>query len=233
MREFDPRVRLFWWFAVSMTAMFINNLAGTTVVLLLVGICWVMTGHWKQFIRFIIGMIPLLIMIGAISLYPTFDLARSVRMSFRYLVLLGATRLFLLTTDYGEMTKGIRNISHRFRQTLELSSFMLGYAMGSVPLGEEAWNSLKVRLRMRGVDIEEGNRIQRVRSGFRVLRPLILEIFERLRQQFEATLLYGYDPLKPRTLYAVLTMEKRDRIATAVIAVFSIAGVVAGIAIKG
>ena len=231
--DLDPRVRMLWWVAISILAMVSNSLTAAIVLVLVLSISWIWTGHGDKFVRFAIGLIPFLVVVSIVSLYPTFDVGRAILMCTRYLVLLGATRLFLMITPFNELINGIRNLPHprRFNRGLELVAFLLGFSLMSIPLAEREWEEMKERLRMRGIDLEEGSRVQKVRNGLRMLGPLVLRVFDRMKCFFIAVIQYGYDPMSTRSIYHVLVLQRQDKIMAVVITSLTTIGIIANLLI--
>jgi len=217
----DPRARLVWWLCISILAMSFRSIEATALLGIPMIISWLTAGKTKDLLLFTIRLIPFLIVISLVSLFPSFDFERAIRMALRFWVLLGATFLVMATTSYGELSNALRNISHPklgfLEKPLEVFSLIFSLAFLTVPIAAEEWQSLKEAQRTRGVDLSSGNRLQQVRLGMEMLQPLLLRILERIKNFSIAVILYGYNPFKERTLYNQLFLKKTDKIVVFVI----------------
>ena len=226
-QKLDPRVRLLWWLAISLLAMAFNSVTATIVLLFALCLSWQTAGLLKKLTRFTIGLTPFLVVITAISLFPTFELDRGIRMALRYYVLLGATTLVMATTSYADLTNALRNLRHASK-SLEVFSLIFGLAFLTVPLTAEEWIRMKEVQRIRGVDLARGSRIAQVRRGLVMLQPLLLRILERIKLFSVAVIVYGYNPFESRTLYQPLIMSRWDkRVAFALTASISVGVILA------
>ena len=216
-KQFDPRIRLLWWLAASALAMTFRRVEPLGLLILLICWGWLSVGAGRQLLRFTIGLLPFLVIISIISLFPSLDVQRSIRMALRYFALLATTTLVISTTSYGEITNALRNLARgrvRFlHKPVELFSLVFGLAFLTVPLASEEWQSVKEVQRARGMDIGLGGRFQQVRRGLDLLQPLILRILDRIRHFGISIITLSYNPFASRTLYRELALTRVDRIS--------------------
>lgn len=228
-QRLDPRIRLLWWIAISVVAMVLQTTEATVVLVLPMYLGWQAAGMIDKFVKFTLRLIPFLLFISLVSLFPTFEVERAIRMSLRYYTLLGSTSLILATTSYAELTTALRNFRHpRFsflEKPLEVFAFVFGLAFSSVPFAAEEWQSLKETQRACGVDLDRGNKIQQVRCGLGMLQPLVLRIFKRVEYLFIAIIMYGYHPFKTRTCYRPLKLSRVDKQVASLITSATVIGV--------
>ena len=229
-RRLDPRIRLFAWVALSLLSMLYTRLEATAVLIVIMYLGWYSAGEVRQLVRFTLGLIPFLVIISIISLFPTFDVMRAVQMALRYYVLLGSTMLIMATTSYGEITNALRNLGRgkpRFvNLPLEVFSLVFGLAFLTVPIASEEWQSVKEVQRARGMDLRHGNRIQQVRHGLDLIQPLILRILDRIRHFGMSIITLGYSPFAPRSLYREMALTRTDRVVAIAITSLVAAGIV-------
>lgn len=235
-QKLDPRVRLLWWLSISIVAMVLRTTEITAVLIFPMYLGWQSAGEVKRLVRFTFGLIPFLLVISVVSLFPTFDIERAMQMSMRYYVLLGMTTLILNTTNYGELTNAFRNLrSQRLKlleKPLEVFSFIFGLAFLTVPIAAKEWEDLKEVQRMRGSDLAGGNKLIQVRRGLAMLQPLLLRILERIKHFSIAVIMYGYNPFEERTLYNPLKLSRADKRVAAVILAITVTGVVLAFTLK-
>lgn len=229
-QRLDPRVRLQWWICISLLAMVFATAQATTALIFVLYLGWRAAGQEKRLLRFALGLTPFLFFITLVSLFPTFDLTRAIKMALRYFVLLGSARLIMATTGYGELTNAIRNLrSDRLKfleKPLDVVSLIFGVAFLSFPVAAEEWERIKQNQRARGISL--GSKVQEVRRGLEMFRPLFLRTMDRLKNLCIAIVIYGYDPFQRRTLYQRLVLSPQEKvISIAMTAVTALAAVLA------
>lgn len=212
-QKFDPRVRLLWWVCISLLAMVFVTAEATAILIFFLYLSWKAARLEGRLVRFTLGLIPFLFFITIVSLFPTFEVERGMRMALRYYVLLSATTLILNTTGFGELTNALRNTRHhRLRfldKPLDVFSLVFGLALMFLPVAGEEWENLKETQRVRGIDL--GGKLQQVRRGLEMFKPLFLRTMDRLKDLCIAIVVYGYDPRQPRTLYRRLKLSPQDK----------------------
>lgn len=205
-----------WWIALSALSMTFQRLEPMAALIALMAVSWISAKAGMRLVRFTLGLLPFLVIISIISLFPSMDPVRSIQMAVRYYVLLGSTTLVMATTSYGEITHAMRNLGRgrlRFlHKPIELFSLVFGLAFLTVPIAGEEWQSVKEVQRARGMDISMGGRVQQVRRGLQLIQPLILRILDRVRFFGTSIITLGYDPLASRTLYREMVMTQTDRV---------------------
>lgn len=233
-QKLDPRVRLLWWVCISLLAMVFATAEATVVLILLLYLGWKAARLEGRLVRFTLGLIPFLFFVTIVSLFPSFEIERGIRMALRYYILLGATTLILNTTGFGELTNALRNLRHdRFRfleKPLDVFSLVFGLALMFLPSAAGEWESLKEAQRGRGVDL--GSRLQQIRRGLEMFKPLFLRTMDRLKYLCIAIVVYGYAPGQPRTLYRRLKLSPVDRIVAGMITAIAVIGVVLAFTLK-
>jgi energy-coupling factor transport system permease protein len=211
----DPRVFLLVWVSLSFLAMIFHSvlpLIGLAVIMVLL---WIAASRTKALVKFTIGLVPFLVIISLISLFPSFDYDRAVYMGLRYYVLLGSTILVMNFLSYGDLTNAFRNLKtpllSKADTFIETFSFLFGLAFLTVPMTADEWSRMKEIQKTRGIDIAQGSKIQQVRAGLGLISPLVLRVFDRIKNFSIAVILYGYNPFAPRSQYRVLTLSKQDK----------------------
>jgi energy-coupling factor transporter transmembrane protein EcfT len=216
--------------------MVFRTMEAAVVLILPMYLGWQAAGMIDRLLKFTVRLIPFLLFISLVSLFPTFDIMRAIRMSLRYYTLLGSTTLILATTSYAELTTALRNLRHPrlafLDRPVEVFAFLFGLAFSSVPFAAEEWQSLKETQRSCGVDLDRGNKLKQVRCGLSMLQPLVLRIFKRIEYLFIAIILYGYHPFRARTYYRPLTLSRSDKQVGSLIAAVAAAGIVVAFVFK-
>lgn len=235
-QDLDPRVRLLWWLSISILAMVLDTAKATIILIFALYLSWRWADMVRQLVRFTLGLIPFLVVITIVSLFPTFDLERGLQMALRYYVLVGSTILVMNTTSYGELTTAFRNLRHpriRFlEKPIEVFSLVFSLAFLTVPVAAEEWASLKEAQRARGVDLSVGNRLIQARRGLAMLQPLVLRILERIKNFGIAIVMYGYNPFETRTLFRPLKFSRVDKKIASTITVVTVIGAILAFMLK-
>lgn len=214
-KAIDPRVHLLIWVCLSILAMIFHTVIWLAGLALFMVFLWIAARRTKALVKFTIGLLPFLVVISIISLFPTFDYNRSIYMGLRYYVLLGSTINVMNELSYGELTNAFRNLKYpkipQADKFIETFSLLFGLAFLTVPMTAEEWERMKEIQKTRGIDIAQGSKIQQVRAGLGLLSPLMLRVFDRIKNFSIAVILYGYNPFAPRTQYRVLTLNRLDK----------------------
>ena len=182
------------------------------------GLAWVLSGMGKKFVVFTLKLMPFLVIIGVVSLFPSFNYARSAQMALRYVVMLGSTMLIMSTMSYEQMSNAIRHLRikrfPKLNTPLEIFALTFGLSFSTVPIAAEEWHRLKEIQRSRGVDIDKGNMISQVKNGLAMLQPLALRVFKRIEGFAKTIIVSGYDFNVDRTFFHPLNLSVAEKVTT-------------------
>jgi energy-coupling factor transport system permease protein len=138
----------------------------------------------------------------------------------RFLVVVAGARLLFLTTDFAEMSGGVRSLQRpwlgrRLNAFLEIVAFVLAFSFQSVPLVANEFAAVVEAERGRGVDVDAGSVAARIGNYVRMLPVLFLRCLTVGQFTVMALINYHYDPFRPRTLYRQFRFTGADWAATA------------------
>lgn len=134
----------------------------------------------------------------------------------RLVLIIMMSTMLTLTTSPLELTDGIEHLLRplkKFGFPSHEIALMLSIALRYVPtLMDEAQKIMNAQ-RARGVDFDEGNFIQRVKSLIPILVPLFVSAFNRADEMAIAMEARGYQGGEGRTQYRQLSYSKYDTMA--------------------
>jgi energy-coupling factor transport system permease protein len=242
-RRFDPRVRLAWIFGVSIAVIAFRSLFSFGWLLIGLLCIWASAGVLRIMLAFSARMLPLALFLALLSLATAFveryglravltepavwvpgplDLIDAAVKSLRFLIMVTAARFLFLTTDFAEITGGIRSLQRawlgqRLNTFIELFAFVIGLSFQSVPLIVNEMAAVVEAERGRGVDVNAGNRIIQIRSYVRMAPTLIMRCISISQFTIMALINFRFNPFKPRTMYRHFAFGRNDWVAFALI----------------
>lgn len=237
-RQLDPRVRLVWMLAMSILAMIWVRPEPLIILMITLIPVWALARLTKRMTTASIRLTPYLLFLLLLQLVPRFifgrlsepylfriwemdlskaELMKGVVETLRFFIMLQSAQVLLQTTDFGELTAGIRQVVplkvEGVNRFMEVIAFLLGIAYQSVPLLAAEINTMVEVQRARGIDVMKGGRLQQVRKLVRMCVPLFIRSLELAKGSGLALLNYAFSPTQPRSVYRELRMQKSDWLA--------------------
>lgn len=145
-----------------------------------------------------------------------FALGRSERIA----VFITGGLLFVTTTSNEEIVRGMRQIGIPYT-----FCFAVGTALRLFPTFLDAARTVKQAQEARGLDLSEGNPIERLRKAVPLLVPVFMSAFRDVNTQSMALEARGFDTRSERSFYGVTPLSGIDW-AVIVFSVAIISGVV-------
>jgi len=134
-----------------------------------------------------------------------------ISMSIRFIALISIFSVFFLTTSPEDLTQSMVQMRIPYDYALTFNM-----AMRFVPtLSREAQIIMDAQ-RSRGLEMEKGNLIQRIRNYIPVLIPLIISSFRRAELVADAMESRAFGASKKRSSLYILKMENRDTLFFAI-----------------
>jgi len=234
----DPRVRLFWMLAMSVLAMIWIRPEPLLLLICTFIPVWWAAKLTRQMMVSSICLIPYLLFLFLLQVIPRFifgglgevyllrfwgmdlgpeELMKGVVETLRFFTMLQSAQVLLQTTDFGELTAGIRQaVPIKVKSVdkfMEVIAFLLGIAYQSVPLLASEVNTMTEVQRARGIDVTRGGRIQQVKKLLRMAIPLFVRSLELAKGSGLALLNYAYSSGQSRSVYRKLRMRRSDWVA--------------------
>jgi energy-coupling factor transport system permease protein len=165
---------------------------------------------WSQSIRgaayFIVIIFIINFVVNLVQQLPLMDaLILSVAMSFRFVVLISIFSSYFLTTSPEDLTQSMVQLKVPYDYALTFNM-----AMRFVPtLSKEAQIIMDAQ-KSRGLELEKGNFIQKIKNYIPVLVPLIVSSFRRAELVADAMESRAFGATKKRTSLYILRLGDMD-----------------------
>ena len=218
--ELDPRVKFFYVCVVFVIAVMFTQLL-PLILLFLIQLPFVlMAGVQKEWIKSMRGASLLALMIFLFNFlftyfyreYPSFPpssslLEYSLSMTLRFIVLVESFSIFFLTTSPDRLGLALEqsHVPYEF-------CFAFTTAVRFVPVLAEEAQTIMDAQKARGLELERGNFIKRIKNYIPILIPLIVSAIRRSLELAEAMESRAWGATDKRTNLYVLKIERRDYI---------------------
>jgi len=213
--DLDPRVKFFYVCILFVIALMFNQLL-PLIVLFFVPLPFVfMAGVQRQWLRSLKGAIFLATIIFATNLvsryiysgyvWSAIMLEESIALTFRFIVLVAAFSVFFLTTSPDHLGLALEqsHVPYEF-------CFAFTTAVRFVPVLAEEAQTIMDAQKARGLELERGNFLKRVRNYIPILIPLIVSAIRRSLELAEAMESRAWGTTKNRTNLYVLRLKTGD-----------------------
>ncbi|MEN3035067.1 MAG: energy-coupling factor transporter transmembrane component T [Candidatus Methanosuratincola sp.] len=213
LHRIDPRSKLVYLILfTSLTVYFTKPLALVFIFLSFLPRVYVgkITTRWKQSLRGSLFFIAFIFIFNfAPTAYYSGNLlgaaVSAIAMSFRFLNLISVFSIFFLTTSPEDLTQSMVQLKIPYDYALTFNM-----AMRFVPtLSREAQYIMDAQ-RSRGLEMEKGTFVSRIRNYIPVLIPLIISSFRRAELVADAMESRAFGASKKRTSLHVLRMGRGD-----------------------
>ena len=221
----DPRVKLFLSGALLITTLMYLEVAATTLVIMVEASLAVVSGTLRRWIKTVYGAAPLIIavflmnyLVRAFSygaIYNPSGLYESFAAAYRLIALFASFSIFFLTTTPEEL--GMTLTKLRVPYTY---SFALISAIRFTPVLAEELQTIMDAQRSRGLELDKGNPLTRVKRYIPILVPLIVNVLRRSYELAEAMEVKCFGASEKRTFLKELKMSLKDFTALAMITLF-------------
>lgn len=218
----DPRVKLFVSIMLFSLSLLSNTILEFLIILSLIFFIGVLSKTLKRMAKTFVFSLSFLAMVFIINVLVGYDIMFSIIISLRFISVVSSTSIFFLTSSPDELE-------------LVMKSFHLPYdlifafvtAVRFVPVIMLDAIQILDSQRSRGLEIEKGNLIKRIKNYLPVLIPLIVQAIIRSEELAEAMESRAYGYSKKKTSYYSLRLRKRDHFAASVSICFMIAFILA------
>ncbi len=222
----DPRAKFFYVIVMFVVAVVFSELL-PLIVLFLIQMPFVfVAGVQREWIRSLRGALFLAVMIfafnfifgylspgGITGIQPPVDslseylmlLERSLAMALRFIVLVESFSVFFLTTSPDHLGLALEqsHVPYEF-------CFAFTTAVRFVPVLAEEAQTIMDAQKARGLELERGNFIKRIRNYIPILIPLIVSAIRRSLELAEAMESRAWGATEKRTNLYVLRLKKPD-----------------------
>lgn len=149
---------------------------------------------------------------GFIKIYSD-ALVQTAYIVIRLTLMIILTTILTATTKPLDLTLGIEKLLKPFEiigLPVHVIAMMISIALRFIPTLIDETNRIMNAQASRGIDMENGTFMEKVRAILSLIVPLFVSSFERADQLANAMEARGYDPNRPRTRYKILKMTGID-----------------------
>nr|MDO8116168.1 energy-coupling factor transporter transmembrane component T [Candidatus Sigynarchaeota archaeon] len=214
LHSLDPRTKLFMTLVYSILALAFSNPVSLVFFLLTLVpfiISGRIVGRWLTTLKGLAFLVTFILIIN--TWLGSLDFA--ISMCLRIILLVSAFSLFFMTVHPDELASSLLAMHVPFSFT-----FTLSLATRFMPtLALEAQSIIDAQ-RSRGLELEQGGIIARVKNMVPILVPLIINSIKRAFSVAEALESKAFGTMQTRTNYFEVKMHKRDYIVIFLISCF-------------
>ena len=209
----DPRCRLLIAIALFVFSLAFLDLPKVILVFALVVFAGILSKILRRLakLQMLTGILAAFIFI--INIVIGYDVIYSLTLSLRFLSIVSSTSVFFLTTSPDELEQVLRWL----RAPRDVV-FAFTTAVRFVPVLMLDLSQIIAAQKSRGLELERGNPIARLRKLSPILVPMIVTALLRSNDLAEAIEVRGYGISKRPTSIYELRFSNRDRICVAIVA---------------
>ncbi|MDH5482784.1 MAG: energy-coupling factor transporter transmembrane protein EcfT [Candidatus Bathyarchaeota archaeon] len=217
----DPRIKFVYVCAIFVVAIIFWELL-PLIILFVIQIPFVLlAGVKRQWLRSMRGAALLATIIFLTNFIATFigagytvtarNLENAIAMTLRFIVLVESFSIFFLTTSPDHLGLALEqtHIPYEF-------CFAFTTAVRFVPVLAEEAQTIMDAQKARGLELERGNFLKRIRNYIPILIPLIVSAIRRSLELAEAMESRAWGATKKRTNLYVLKMHRGDSVLVAI-----------------
>ncbi|UCE11375.1 MAG: energy-coupling factor transporter transmembrane protein EcfT [Candidatus Thorarchaeota archaeon] len=161
--------------------------------------------RWAKSMKGLLVLLVFIMVFNTLLSTGPYPFSYSVSLTLRLVALMTSFSLFFLTVHPDELSQALIQMRVRFE-----FAFAMSMAMRYVPtLGHEAYAIMDAQ-RSRGVELDKGNFVQRVRNIIPIIVPLIIVSIRRALSIAESMESRGFGASENRTYMERLQFRRRD-----------------------
>ncbi|MEM4766318.1 MAG: energy-coupling factor transporter transmembrane component T [Nitrososphaerota archaeon] len=220
----DPRVKLLISSTLLITALLYSEITVVSIVIAAEALLSAASRTLRRWAKTVYGAIPLIILVFAMNYLflslqaGAFDdpeiIYRSFTASYRLIAFLASFSIFFLTTTPEELGMTFTKLRIPY-----IYSFALISAVRFTPVLAEELQAIMDAQRARGLELDKGGPITRVRRYVPILVPLIVNVLRRSYELAEAMEVKCFGASKKRTFLRELKMRPADYAALTITAI--------------
>ncbi len=204
----DPRAKLFMAIVSAIVSLIFLEILPLLIILIILIPLLVAAKSLRRWLRSMKGLSILLVFILVFNtlLSPAPNpLNHSIALTLRLIALMTSFSLFFLTVHPDELSQALIQMRVRFE-----FAFAMSMAMRYVPtLAQEAYAIMDAQ-KARGVELDKGNPLKRIRNIVPIIVPLIIVSIRRALSIAESMESRGFGASPHRTYMNRLSFKKKD-----------------------
>jgi energy-coupling factor transport system permease protein len=211
----DPRIKFVYVCAIFAVAVIFWELLPLIILfvmqipfVLLAGVKreWIRSMRGAAFLATVIFLTNFVFSyIGAGYIVTALNLERAIAMTLRFIVLIESFSIFFLTTSPDHLGLALEQTHVPYEFTFAFTT-----AVRFVPVLAEEAQTIMDAQKARGLELERGNFLKRIRNYIPILIPLIVSAIRRSLELAEAMESRAWGATKKRTNLYVLKMHRGD-----------------------
>jgi energy-coupling factor transport system permease protein len=216
--ELDPRVKLLLTALLFVFSLIGYNFYQEAVTFCLIAVPAILARVLRRMMRLMVFAVPFSLFIILLNMWGGGTLLHSIVIAVRFIEIVSSTSLFFVTTSPDELEYVLRWF--RFPRDFV---FAFATSIRFVPVMMIDLNQIIDAQKSRGLEIEKGGPIKRIRNLVPVLVPLIVTALVRSSELAEAMEARGYGAVKKPTSLFNLKLQSNDLMALSIILPGSVA----------
>lgn len=221
----DPRIKILWFLGVTVLTVFFRNIPALSVLLAGSLLLWSLSGLIREAGAMTRRLWPLLVMafvtwlligaasdaggtalfqIGALKLEQA-DLMKAVVAVCRIFLMVSTFYTLIMTTNFSEMIYGLQKFGIPFK-----AAFMCGMVLQIIPMMISEFQTIADAQRARGLELDKGGIVKRIRKYSTVLFPLFVRTIQAGQSFALAMHLYGLQFNRRRTTHREFRIAGTD-----------------------
>ncbi|MEM2469681.1 MAG: energy-coupling factor transporter transmembrane component T [Nitrososphaerota archaeon] len=213
--KLDPRVKLVISLLLMMTAAIYLEVTIITIVVAVEALLSIIAKVFSRWARTVYGAAPLIILVFLLNVLFKLSMPgqslgfqsiyEALQLAYRLVAFLASFSIFFLTTTPEELGMALTKMKVPYMYTFAFIS-----AIRFTPILAEELQSIIDAQKSRGLELEKGNMITRLRRYIPILIPLMVNVLRRSYELAEAIEVKCFGAKKNRTYLRELKMTKRD-----------------------
>lgn len=139
----------------------------------------------------------------------------ALSMSLRILTLITTPLLFFMVVSNSDFIKALEELSFPYH-----IAFGLGLSLRMVDVFEDKFKTTKEAQKSRGVEMDKGGLIKRIKNQIPVILPVIIQGIKKSDDLAMAMDLRGFENIDSRTTYKELELSRMDYVMTGISLIF-------------
>jgi len=208
----DPRIKLLMSIGLFYLALSISSIFEAAIIFSTIFTIATFAKITNRLIRTIFIALGFAIFIFLINYIVGYEILLAIQLSLRFITIISSTSMFFLITSPDEL-----ELVMKWMRIPRDFVFAFVTAVRFVPVLIMDATRIMDSQKSRGLELEKGNIIKRIRNFIPILIPLILTSIRRSLNLAEAMESRSYSSNNPKTSLYELKLKTRDKIALSII----------------
>ncbi len=221
----DPRVKMIWFIVMTLMVVFYKNLVVLALFTAGCVMLWVMSGIMREMSGLLRGLLPMLVLafltwliigsfqnngghvlwgIGNFAIEDK-DLLKSVVAADRIFLMVSVFYTLIMTTNFSEIIYGLQKLGLPFK-----AAFMCGLVFQIIPIMISEFQTIADAQRARGLELDKGGLVARLRSYSAILFPLFIRAIQSGQSISLSMHIYNLNFKQKRSSYRTFRITAKD-----------------------